>query len=182
MNISGESFNLSVNACWTLYFPGFLVSISCVFSFRGNICFIFGCLALLFAIVKNSFSLRASKVSRSRMFNAFSYFSPNITFSALFWTRSRSLLFSWVMEESYTVADCSKILLTNNMYIFFSSWISLQKLATLLNSSILAFAFFVNSPVFRSQQRLSWITVPSKRVLLITCIGLSFSVSLVVNC
>ena len=71
MNITDESFNLSVRACCTLNFYVSLVSILCVLLFKGNICLLFGFFAALIAKFKHNFSLRSLKLSISSFCKAF---------------------------------------------------------------------------------------------------------------
>ena len=58
-----------------------------------------------------------------------------------------------VRLECQTVADCSKRLLLNSVSLVFKSSTGVPKLATLLNSSMRAFAFFTMVDILRSHLR-----------------------------
>ena len=89
MYITGKFLSLSFFACWTLNFDWFLVYKVWCFAFKGNIFFIFGCFELLWANFKQRIFLLSFKVSKLKKFRAFRYdlyFSPMITFNAVFCT------------------------------------------------------------------------------------------------
>ena len=174
IKIIGDLFILSVLAWYTLNFSGFLVVILCSFSSFGNILFIFGCFDVFSAKRRQSFSLLTFNVSRFKIFNAFSqdlYLSPSIILNAFFCTLSKSVEFCSVMALCQTTAECSKTFRTNCMYITFRSSMSGQKAATLLRSSMRIFALRTSSFVFKSQLRLSCMTVPRRDVSLMVSIN-----------
>ena len=144
MNMIVEHCSLAVFACCTSNCSACLVSILCDFSVLGNKCRNFWFFEAFIAKLKHKFFLLKSKVSSSQIYNALAYvwyLSPNIILSALFCILSKSVLFSSVRELCQTVADCSSKLLMYKMYMSFSSYKLVPKLATFLSSCIRAFAF-----------------------------------------
>ena len=140
----GESFRRFVLACCIWYFSVFRVCIWCCFSCRGNQFFSLGCFKQFLANFRQRYSLLSCKVDNSSNDKAWVYvlyLLPSIIFNAVFWTLSRSSVFSTVRPLCHTVAECSNWLLTKSMYICFKSSIGAPKLATLLRSYIRAFAF-----------------------------------------
>ena len=61
--ITGEHFSLSLSACCTWYFSGFLVFMLCAFLFSGNIWAVFGFFIHFLAKFKQSFSRLSSSLS-----------------------------------------------------------------------------------------------------------------------
>ena len=71
MYIMAEFFNLCVLACCTLNISFLLKSIPCIFSFKGNIFFVFSFFEHLWANFRQRYSLLCSNGSKSRISNAF---------------------------------------------------------------------------------------------------------------
>ena len=107
----GEFFNLTVFACWTLYFSFFLVVILCFFFLFGKRSWRFPSAKLLSMNLKDnilclSFNVWSLKVNNALLYDM--YFSCKTSLQKVFWQRSRSFSFSPFNPLSQITHDCSR--------------------------------------------------------------------------